>query len=410
MSRNEQQTVDELAGSNAFLRAVLDASSRVSIIVTDVDGTIRIFNEGARELLGYQPEEVIGKQTPEIIHLEEEVRARGVELTEELGRPVRGFDVFVAYAREGRYEEREWTYICKGGELRRVNLAVTAVRDDQGKIIGFLGTAVDVTERVRMEERLRTSEKLFRRLFEDSADALLLLEDDRFVDCNEGTVRMLRARDKLEVLNTPPWELSPDEQMDGRSSRDKALEMIATALERGSNRFEWLHRRMDGEVFPVEVLLTKITVGERVMLHTCWRDISDRKRAEEQLRQSQKMEVVGQLAGGVAHDFNNMLAAIVGGADLLAAELADQAELLENVQLIAGAAKRAADLTSKLLAFARKGTEAVVATDIHEVIRVVEQLLARTLGMRVEVHTDLRARRSVVMGDVTELENMAWDG
>jgi len=405
LDRDHERVVEQLSGSDAVLRSVLDASSRVSIIVTDLDGVVRIFNEGARVLLGYESEEVVGKQTPTLIHLQSEVEQRSQELSEEFGYPVRGFEVFVAHAKQGRYEEREWTYVCKNGEHRWVNLAVTAVHNEQDEIIGFLGTAVDTTERRRAEERLRRSEQLFRQLFHDSADALLLLEEGQFVDCNDGTIRMLRARNKGEVLNTPPWELSPEHQMDGRSSHEKALEMIGLALEHGSHRFEWLHCRMDGEVFPVEVLLTAITIGERRVLHTCWRDISDRKRAEEQLRQSQKMEVVGQLAGGIAHDFNNMLAAIVGGADLLTADLQGEVELLEHVSMISDASSRAADLTSKLLAFARKGAETMATIDLHEVVRAAQQLFARTLDKRVEIVGTLAAKKSMILGDSTELQN-----
>src|SRR5450759_4905656 len=93
----------------------------------------------------------------------------------------------------------------------------------------------------------------YRELFERSADAILIIDGGAFVECNEATVKMLRARDREHILQTHPSELSPPFQPDGRDSFTKANEMMAIALEQGSNRFEWDHVRSDGEVFPVEV-------------------------------------------------------------------------------------------------------------------------------------------------------------
>lgn len=137
----------------------------------------------------------------------------------------------------------------------------------------------------------------YRELFERSGDAILIIEGETFVDCNQAAVEMLRCRSKAEVLETHPSELSPEFQPDGQSSCDKAEEMMRIAFERGNHRFEWDHRRADGEVFPVEVLLTAVQDGEHRTLHVVWRDISGRKRLEQNLRHAQKLEAIGRLAG-----------------------------------------------------------------------------------------------------------------
>ena len=136
----------ELVLTKARLQAVLDASTQVSIISTEVDGTINLFNTGAERMLGYTAVEMIGK-TPQVFHLESEVVARGIELTREFGRPVRGFDAFVEAARRGDHEEREWTYVRKDGSHIRVLLSVTSKRDADGTVNGFLGIATDITAR-----------------------------------------------------------------------------------------------------------------------------------------------------------------------------------------------------------------------------------------------------------------------
>lgn len=387
------------------MQAVFDASLCTTIIATDLDGTITFFNKGAEKILGYRAKEVVGKVTPAILHDKDEVVQRARELTEELEYPVEGFETFVAYAKKGLYEEREWTYIRKDGSRITVVLSVTPIYNDLHEIIGFLGTAVDISERKAVQERLSASEELFRRLFHDSGDALLLIIDGKFVDCNQNTVKMLGAESKDQVLHTHPSELSPQYQDDGRLSSEKAEEMMDIAFKYGSHRFEWTHQKMNGEAFPVEVVLTAITMDDKKVLHTCWRDISDRRLAEEKLRQSQKMEVIGQLAGGVAHDFNNILSGILGASDLLLDELSHDDPLYELVDLIHTSALRGSDLTKKLLSFARKGQQDTTNVDVHESVNSVLHLLEHTIDRSILLSSSLEASHSTIRGDRNQLEN-----
>ncbi len=119
--------------------------------------------------------------------------------------------------------------------------------------------------------------------FENSPDANLVIDDGVFVDCNQAAVQMLRYHSKDDLLSLSPSDLSPSLQPDGSSSSSKVKQMIATALEKGSHRFEWQAKRSDQSEFPVEVLLTAIPLDDRHILHTVWRDISRRKKAEKEL-------------------------------------------------------------------------------------------------------------------------------
>ena len=150
-----------LSQTSRQLKAVLDAATRSSIIATDVHGLITVFNTGAERMLGYSAEEMVGKRTPESIHLESEVSAASAKLSERFGRAIRGFDVFVEAAKHGDYDEREWTYVRKDGGRVPVSLAVTAQRGSAGEITGFLGVALDISERKKAEEALqRTNAQL----------------------------------------------------------------------------------------------------------------------------------------------------------------------------------------------------------------------------------------------------------
>ncbi|MBT8147524.1 MAG: response regulator, partial [Gammaproteobacteria bacterium] len=218
------------------------------------------------------------------------------------------------------------------------------------------------------------TEDRYRILFEASADAILIMENDRFIDCNQAAVDMLRYKDKNSLLKCHPWELSPEHQPDGQRSVDKARKFLHNIVDCRSQRFEWVHVKSDGELLPVEVSMTAIPADEGYTLHIVWRDISERKRLEKELMHSQKMEALGNLAGGIAHDFNNILMPITGYSDLLARSLQEQPGLQEWAQEINRAGALAESLVRKLLAVSRKDERLPVVLDLEETI-------ANTLGM-----------------------------
>ncbi|MFB2837137.1 PAS domain S-box protein [Floridanema evergladense] len=162
------------------------------------------------------------------------------------------------------------------------------LHDAQGNVVGILVTYEDITERKRIEEALWESENKFRLLFEQSGDAILLLENDKFIDCNQAAIEMIGANSKEQLLNLHPAELSPEKQPDGSYSLEKANENNALAISRGSLRFEWVHQRLNGSQFPVEILLTAIPLRGEKVLHVVWRDITERKRAEDSLKASER--------------------------------------------------------------------------------------------------------------------------
>jgi PAS domain S-box-containing protein len=151
---------------------------------------------------------------------------------------------------------------------------------------GLSSTLAQVIRQAQAEEALRASEEKHRVLFESSRDAIMSIEPPawKFTSANSATLKMYGARNEEEFVSLGPWELSPDRQPDGCDSAEKAREMIETALREGACSFEWTHRRIGGEEFSADVLLTRMELGGKVMLQACVRDITERNRVEGQLR------------------------------------------------------------------------------------------------------------------------------
>jgi len=147
----------ELRRINLLFSSVLRSASEVSIIATDLDGMISVFNEGAEHLLGYRAEEVLGKATPAILHVEQELIDRGAKLSAEYAQVIEGFRVLAHKPEFEHSETREWTYVRKDGSHVPVSLVVTALRDDEGQLAGYLGIAIDITQRKAAEHRLEVS-------------------------------------------------------------------------------------------------------------------------------------------------------------------------------------------------------------------------------------------------------------
>ncbi len=265
------------------------------------------------------------------------------------------------------------------------------------------------TEHDAVEDSAADRLGLYRELFERSADAILVIEDGTFIECNQATVDMLRYTSREELLQTHPSQLSPEFQPDGRTSFDKANEMMAIALEKKSHRFERDHMRADGEVFPVEVLLTTIPKGEGLIIHTVWRDITDRKRLQNELQQAHKLEAIGKLAGGIAHDFNNLLVAILGNSELLEMDLEPESPLLEYVGEIQRAGQRAARLVEQLLAYSRKQMLRTMVLDLNEVLTGLSPMLRHLLGEDIVVKMTLCPQTLAVRADSGQLERIVMN-
>ena len=143
-------------------------------------------------------------------------------------------------------------------------------------------------DKLSVQEKLKLSEEKYRIFFENSANAMLMIHDGKFVDCNVAALDLLGYEDKESFFNVRPEALSPELQPDGKPSAAEADRMMQIAMEKGTHRFEWRHKRQDGEVVAVEVSLTAVPVDGEMLLHVVWWDLSQRKKAEALLHKSEE--------------------------------------------------------------------------------------------------------------------------
>ncbi len=374
MTRSLQRHHEALRASEEHYRLIFNAVNEAIFIHDLESGAILDVNAKVLELYDCTREEAL---------------ACSVEMLSEGLSPYSQAEAMAWIRKATAWEPQvfEWRARRLTGGLfwAEVNMRRARIDGEERLLVSVRDTDARHTAEVASQER----ETLFRRLFERSGDANLLIDGHLFVDCNQVAVEILGAQDRASVLNTHPSALSPEFQPDGQSSRDKAEEMIATAFKLGSYRFDWTHRKLDGTEFPVEVTLTVVPWQGKQILHTTWRDRTDQHRAEAQRRiletqflQAQKLESLGVLAGGIAHDFNNLLTAVLGNLNLAEFNLSPEAPAMPFLHNAERTVLKASDLTKQMLAYSGKGRFFVKLHDMNEVVQEMTHLLKVSISKK----------------------------
>ena len=254
---------------------------------------------------------------------------------------------------------------------------------------------------------LRDSERRYRELVENAPEAIFVIDLDAqaIVEANPVAVRLL-GYTKEELFALDLADISPRLQADGTHSKVRGIELLRRTDTGEPQTFEWLLQSAQGKLIPCEVRLLRLPGNDRRSIRGTVTDITERQGLEDELRQSQKMEAVGKLAGGVAHDFNNILVAILGHSALLADSLEEDSRDHQNAVEIHLAGERAAELTRQLLAFSRKQVLAPVALDLNQSVTGMARLLQRVIGEHVELRSSLATEPIVARADPGQVEQV----
>lgn len=262
-------------------------------------------------------------------------------------------------------------------------------------------------ELVETNRELNLSESRFRVLVEHAPDAILVYDvaQRKFVDANTNAERLF-GFGREELLVSGPERLYSSSQPDGLPLAESVEKMIGRAVAGETLLFERAVHNAEGKDLLCEVRLVRLPFTDRNLLRASFIDITERRKLEEQLRQSQKMESVGRLAGGIAHDFNNLLTVITGYSELMLSQLGEESPLGKEVEEIKRAGERAASLTHQLLAFSRRQVLQPKVLDLNDVVSNIEKMLRRLIGENVELRTVLGAGLWSVKADPGQIEQV----
>ena len=369
--------------------ALLLASVRDAVIVTNPDGIVTYWNDGATRLFGWTAAERL--ERPLMERFPEEARDDVARVVQEIvgGRDWAG--EFHDYRKDG---SRVW-----------IDATVVCIKDAAGQPISVMGISQDISLRKEAEEALRAGEERFRQIAENIREVFWM------TDTASGTIEYVSPAYEA-IWGRPAAHLyaNPGEWADAvhPEDRERVPDGVLTKASTGEYDEEYRIVRPDGTVrwvrdraFPVRGADGRV---ERVV--GVAEDITGRHLLEAQLRQAQKMEAIGQLAGGVAHDFNNLLTVISGCGDLLLDSLTEEAPERELVQEIRKAGDRSAALTRQLLAFSRKGVLAPKVLDLNDIVRDTDKMLRRVIGEDIRLVTALSSKLDAVMADPSQMEQV----
>jgi PAS domain S-box-containing protein len=368
----------ELRRTSLYARSLIEASLDPLVTIAP-SGTITDANAAAEAVTGVERSRLVGSDFSDYFTDPAAARA-GYRQALETGA-VRGLPLVIRHA---------------SGTRTEVLYNASLYRDEHGAVAGVLAAARDVTDIRRTEADLLRFKTVF-----DAANVGAAIADlqGNLVYVNE-CFAAAHGFAAAELTGQSLYRLHTQEQ----------LGLVIHLLEqlRTEGRFaaqEVGHLCRDGTVCPMLMTGTLIrdTSGAPLCYAATAIDITERKRTEESLHQAEKMNAIGRLAGGVAHDFNNQLTGVLGYADILADRLADPT-LQRYARNIGTAARRAADLTQQLLAFSRKGKYLNVPVDVHKLIAEAVTLLERSIDKRIVIRQQLEAHPSTVLGDPTQLQ------
>jgi PAS domain S-box-containing protein len=376
----------ELRQSAEFLNLVID-NIPAMVVVKDAEDLRFVFgNRNGDDLTGYALSSVIGKTDFDFF-------------------PKDQAEAFIAFDRGvlatgGLHVIPEEPISTRLNGTRILRTIKMPVLDETGKPRYLIAMSEDITERKQAEAALKASEAMAKGLLAASPDAVMAVNAEGKIVLANERFRSMYGYAPEELIGRPATMLTPPDKLEDSAARSR----LALAAGNASTVHSLHGLRRDGTEFPMEATFSTHATDEGRLIIISIRDVTERLAAEAQLRQAQKMEAIGNLTGGLAHDFNNLLSIIIGNIDLLREGLKGDPFADELAGQVLSAALRGADLTKRLLAFARRQPLEPRLIDVNDLVTSISTLLNRTLGANIGIAHRLGVGVWPVTADPTQLE------
>ncbi len=392
MALYKNQMERRLRESEEWLSAVL-TSIGDAVIATDTAGTIRFMNTVAEQLTGRKQSDAVGQQLTDVFVIVDE-RTR-----EAIPNPVE-----IAMARKVPTRlEAPTLLLSRDGREIPIDDSAAPIRNHAGENTGVVLVFRDVTDRRKAEEAVRQSEAQLAGIVGSAMDAIVTIDADQQIILFNTAAEKMFGYKAAEAVGQPLTRLLPERFRSIHKSH------VSNFGATGATRRHMGHLglvsgiRANGEEFPIEASISQIEVGWRKYYTVILRDVSERNRLEEQLRQAQKMESIGTLASGIAHDFNNVLNNVLGFSTQLRKHIDDQVKVRKYIDTIERSAQRGAELAGQLLSFARSSRHHTVATDVTSICNEVISSSRETFPPDITIEESIAGNLSPVLGDRGEL-------
>ncbi|MBI1182439.1 MAG: PAS domain S-box protein [Alphaproteobacteria bacterium] len=381
----EEAPAAALTGAEAEgqrLETIILSQIREGFVVTDVDGIVTACNRAACEILGLPEDKLIGVSTFSFLPAGPEAKA--VE------------DTIRRTMDDNATWSAETEVVWPDGQRRMVESSVTPMRGQDGRVIGRIGVMRDVTDRRTAERQSREAETKFRNLVDGSLQGVLIHRRGRIVYVNQAVTQIFGSSADELAGRSVETLIHPDDMARFRDSTRKPV----------SPAFKMRGRRRDGSLVWVEVNARAVDWEGEPARQVTIVDVTEKHRAEEALLHAQKLESLGQLTGGIAHDFNNLLGVISGNLELLREQLDAKGDQLSYIEASLRSVRRGAELSKRLLAFARKQPLKPELTNLNELVDSMTTILRRTLGETINVEPRLASHPWPVLIDPGQMENV----
>ncbi len=360
------------------------------IVITDRQGAIQWVNSAFTALTAYSAEEAMGQNHRALLRSGRHDSKFYKDL----------WDTILA----GRVWQGELVNRRKDGSLYEESQTITPVRNEQGEISHFIGIKQDITDRRLREQELTDREANSRAIVQNVINGVVSINEDGLILVFNGSAEHMFGHAAAEVIGKNVSILMPEPYRSQHDSYLKNYRRTGVGKVMG-RRTRVSGLRKDGTTFPMQLGLGEYFIGGQRRFIASVQDLTESEALEAQLRQAQKMEAIGQLTGGLAHDFNNILTVIAGSVEMLEQEEENPPHHAPSVATIGQAVERGAELTRRLLAFSRKQTLSAHRLDLNEVVAGMEKMLHRTIQEPVSIRTVPEEELWPISADRAQLEN-----